>query len=72
MYIAYRIMLTISISVASITEKSFSKLKIIKIYLRSTMSKQKLNELTLLSIEKKMLNEINQDNLIDNFTSQKV
>jgi len=59
MYIAYRIMLTISISVASITEKSFSKLKIIKIYLRSTMSQQKLNELTLLSIEKKMLNEIN-------------
>ena len=35
------------------------------------MSQQKLNELTLLSIEKKMLNEINYDNLIDNFISQK-
>ncbi|KAL2974442.1 hypothetical protein AAZX31_14G105700 [Glycine max] len=40
-YIAYRIM-------------SFSKLKIIKTYLRSTMSQQRLNGLALLSIEKKM------------------
>ena len=57
-YIAYRIMLTIPVSVAS-TERSFSKLKIIKTYLRSTMSQQRLNGLALLSIEKKMLNEIN-------------
>ena len=42
----YRIMLTIS--VASV-EKSFSKLKLIKSYLRSTMSQQRLNKLTLLS-----------------------
>ena len=70
-YIAYRIMLTIPISIASI-KRSFSKLKIIKTYLRSTMSQQRLNGLALLSIEKKMLNEINYDNLIDNFASQKV
>jgi len=36
------------------------------------MSQQRLNGLTLLSIEKEMLNEINYDNLIDNFASQKV
>jgi len=41
-YIAYRIMLTISVLVAS-DERSFSKLKPIKSYLRSTMSQQKLN-----------------------------
>ncbi|KAL2957991.1 hypothetical protein AAZX31_18G182000 [Glycine max] len=68
--LTYRIMLTIPVSVAS-TERSFSKLKIIKTYLRSTMSQQRMNRLALLSIEKEMLNEINYDNLIDNFTSQK-
>ena len=67
---AYRILLTILVSIAS-AERSFSKLKLIKSYLRSTMSQQRLNELTLLSIEKDFLNEINYDNLIDNFASQK-
>ena len=46
-YIAYRIMLTITISVAS-AEISFSKLKLIKSYLRSIMSQQRLNGLALL------------------------
>jgi len=36
------------------------------------MSQKRLNELVLLSIEKDFLNEINYDNLIDNFASQKV
>jgi len=35
-------MLTIPVSVA-LAERSFSKLKLIKSYLRSTMSQQKLN-----------------------------
>ena len=61
--------LTIPVSVAS-RERIFSKLKLIKSYLRSTMSQQRLNGLALLSIEKDFLNEINYDNLIDNFTSQ--
>jgi len=64
-------MLTISVSVAS-AERSFSKLKLKKSYLKSTMSQQRLNGLVLLSIEKDFLNEINYDNLIDNFASQKV
>ena len=59
-------MLTIPVSVAS-AQRSFSKLKIIKIYLRSIMWQQRLNGLALLSIEK----EINYNNLIDNFASQK-
>jgi len=62
-------MLTIPVSIAF--ERSFSKLKLIKSYLRPTMSQQRLNELALLSIRKDFLNEINYDNLIDNFTSQK-
>jgi len=43
-------MLTISVSIVS-AERSFSKLKLIKSYLRSTMSQQILNGLTLLFIE---------------------
>jgi len=39
------------VSVASV-ERSFSKLKIIKTYLRSTMSQERLDESVLLSIEK--------------------
>jgi len=48
-------MLTIPVSVAS-AERSFSKLKLIKSNLRSTMSQQRLNRLALLSIEKDFLN----------------
>ena len=40
--IAYRILLTVPINVAS-AERSFSKLKLIKSYLRSTMSQERLN-----------------------------
>ena len=51
-WIAYRILLTIPVTVASV-ERSFSKFKLIKSYLRSTMSQERLNGLAMLSIEKK-------------------
>ena len=69
-YIAYRILLTIPITVA-FAERSFSKLKLIKSYLRSTMSQKRLSRLTILSIEKEMLEEHKYKNLIRNFASQK-
>ena len=69
-YIAYRILLTIPITVAS-AERSFSKLKLIKSYLRSTMSQERLSGLAILSIEKEMLEELKYKNLISNFASQK-
>ena len=50
-YIAYRILLTIPVTVAS-AKRSFSKLKLIKSYLRSTMSQERLSGLAILSIEK--------------------
>ena len=50
-YITFRIILTIRVSVAS-AERSFSKLKLIKSYLRPIMSQKKLNGLAILSIEK--------------------
>ncbi|KAK4724549.1 hypothetical protein R3W88_027328 [Solanum pinnatisectum] len=69
-YIAYRIMLTIPVTVAS-AKRSFSKLKIIKSYLRSTMSQERLSGLAILSIEKELLEEIDYTKIINNFASQK-
>ena len=55
--VALQILLTISVSVAS-CERSFSKLKFILPYLRTSMSESRLNNLALLSIEKQTLNRI--------------
>ena len=52
-------------------ERSFSKLKLIKSYLRSIMSQERLSELAILSIENEMLTEFECGNLINNFASQK-
>ena len=68
--IAFKILLTIPIIVAS-AERSFSKLKLIKSYLRSTMLQERLSGLVILSIEKEMLVELECKNLISNFASQK-
>ena len=61
--VVYRILLTISVTVAS-AERSFSKLKLIKSYLRSTMSQERLNELAILSIEKELVEKLDYVNLI--------
>lgn len=57
-FVAYRILFTIPINMAS-AERSFSKLKLLKNYLRSTMSQERLNELATLCIEKKLLDDVN-------------
>lgn len=69
-YISYRILLTVPVTVAS-AERSFSKLKLIKSYLRSTMSQERLSGLAILSIEKKILENLEYKNLINKFASQK-
>ncbi|KAH1227922.1 hypothetical protein GmHk_10G028043 [Glycine max] len=51
--IAYRVLLIMLVTVAS-TKRSFSKLELIKTYLRSSMSQERLTGLTILSIEKDM------------------
>ena len=67
--IAYKILLTIPITVA-FREISFSKLKLIKLYLRSTMSQERLSGLVILSIENEMLEELEYQNLINQFAFQ--
>ena len=66
-WIAYRIILTILITVAS-GERKFSKLKLIKSYIRSTMSQERMNDLAMLSIEKTLVVGIDYTSLINTFT----
>lgn len=67
--IAYRILLTIPVTVAS-AERSFSKLKLLKTYLRSSMSQERLNGLAILSIEKDMLENVDIDTIVNDFASK--
>jgi hypothetical protein len=52
------------------------KLKLIKsylrLYLRSTMSHQRLYWLTIVSVEKGMLTKIDYNSLVNDFASQKI
>ncbi|CAH2302510.1 zinc finger MYM-type 1-like [Pelobates cultripes] len=62
-WIAFQILLTIPVSVAS-GERSFSKLKLIKTYLR-------LTSLSVLSIESDVLKTLDMNNMIDEFAKTK-
>jgi hypothetical protein len=64
--IAYRILLTISVTVAS-TERSFSKLKLLKSYLCSTMTQERLNGLATIAIENDVLEKIKYEDIIEEF-----
>jgi hypothetical protein len=60
------------VTVAS-AERSFSKLKLLKNYLRSSISQERLNLLATLCIEKDMLDQIDVDTIIiDDFASRNV
>lgn len=70
LWIALRIGVTLPVTVAS-AERSFSKLKIIKSYLRSTMSQERLSGLAIMSINHDMGKKICYDDIIDDFASRK-
>ena len=63
-----KIVLTIAVSTAQ-CEQSFSALKCIKTFLRSTMSEQHLTDLALLSIEKQLSQTLPLDDVIDRFAA---
>jgi len=68
--VAYRILLTVPVTVAS-AERSFSKLKLIKNYLRSTTSQDRLCGPSILSIEKDIAATLDYNNLINEFSARK-
>ena len=63
LFIALRIVLTLPVSVAS-GERSFSKLKLIKNYLKSSIFQERLIGLSLMSIEYDVLQKIDINTFI--------
>ncbi|KAL4083964.1 hypothetical protein QTP88_029280 [Uroleucon formosanum] len=68
--VALRIILTMPVSVAS-GERSFSKLKIIKNYLRSSMNQERLSDLATISIEKEVMENLEFKSLLIDFAQEK-
>ena len=69
--ILLRISITLPVSTADV-ERSFSKLKLIQTYLRSTMHQERLSSLALLSIEHELANSMNYGEVISTFAEMKI
>jgi len=67
---ALLLFITLSVTVAS-AERSFSKLKIIKNYLRNSMGQDRLCGLSLLAIEAARANIMDTDDIINQFAEMK-
>ena len=67
----YQIFLTIPVASAH-AERSFSRLKLIKNYLRSTMRPERLSNLSRLSIARKISGNCDYDAVIDKFAPMKI
>lgn len=67
---ALRIFLSIAATNCS-GERSFSTLKRIKSYLRSSLGQEKLNNLSILSIESDLLNNLDTCDVINQFAREK-
>ena len=70
LWIALRIACTLPVTVAS-AERSFSKLKLIKTYLRSSMGQDRLTGLALISINHEMGKQLSYEDIIDDFARKK-
>ena len=68
--ITLRMFLTTCVSVAA-CKRSFSKLTLIKTYLRSTMSHSRPSNLAILSIERELAKSIDFEAVMDEFASLK-
>ena len=68
--VALRILLTVPVTVAS-AERSFSKLKLLKNYMRSTMSQDRLNGLAEIAIEHKIARSLEYSDIIEDFAAAK-
>ena len=70
-FISLRIFMTLPISAAD-AERSFSNQKRTKNYLRSTMGQQRVNGLTMSSINSDIASTLNYQNVIENFFALKI
>ena len=68
--IAYRLLLTIRFSIAS-CERSFSKLKLIKTCIRSSMLQECLTSLVLISIEREFLSANVKNEVVQIFSDRR-
>lgn len=68
--IAYRMFISTAVTNCS-AERSFSCLKRVKNYLRSTQAQNRLNFLMTLAVEADLLSQINFDEVIQNFAEKK-
>lgn len=69
--VAMRILLCLPVTVAS-GEPSFSKLKLIKTYLRSTTAQSRLADLATISIEHELAQNLDYKELVQEFAAVKV
>lgn len=69
--VALRMYLSLMVTNSS-GERSFSKLKLIKNRLRTSMTEERLNTLALLSIESDILRQINYEDIISDFINTKL
>ncbi|CAL9697629.1 unnamed protein product [Knipowitschia caucasica] len=70
LWVGLRVALTLPVTVSS-AERSFSKLKLIKTYLRASMGQERLSGLAILSINREIMKSITYDNIIDDFAMRK-
>lgn len=68
-YVLLNIFLTIPISSAT-CERSFSCMRRIKTYIRSTMTQTRFSDLAILNIERELSNKINNDDILREFSSK--
>lgn len=61
---------TLPVTVSS-AERSFSKLKLIKSYLRSSIAQDRLDSLALISIENEAARQLDLHELVDKFANSK-
>ena len=66
---AFKIFLTLPVTVAS-AERSFSKLKLIKNYMRSTMSQDMLSGLSILCIENERARNLDLSEIVKQFAEK--
>ena len=70
LFLCLKLYLTVAVSIAS-CKRSFSKLKLIKSYLRSTMGESRLSVFAILSIESDFVEMLSFKDIISEFVSVK-